>query len=311
MKFDEELYGTYGGLFNPKEKYVKDASDLLDQEYDVVIQGVPYESATSGKKGTSYAIKALRAISKDMQTISRTGVDISSLKMVDVGDVPIHALESLQTREEIEKSFTYLRQTYRCPIISIGGDHSITYPLIKALQNEGKVGIVWFDAHRDLLDRFIRSNYSHGTSLRRSIDLPNVDPTNVLLVGTRYFTREEEDYVRTMGINELRKVDMENSSNWIAQFQSILEDIASRVDYLYISLDIDGLDPACAPGTGTPVGGGVFTHELMQILQSIQIPIAAFDIVEVSPPLDFSGITVKTMMGLLTEILAQICKTHT
>ncbi|WP_371804148.1 arginase family protein [Candidatus Lokiarchaeum ossiferum] len=300
MQFEKDLYGTFGGLVDPS---YKGDEDII---YDAVIQGIPYEAATSGKKGTSYAMKALRAISQDMQIISRTGRDFSSIKIFDAGDVPIFPLDSEETRKAIENAFMYLRKTYHCPIISIGGDHSVTYPLIKGLQNEGKVGVVWFDAHRDLLDDFLRSKYSHGTSLRRAIDLPNVEPSNVLLVGTRYFTPEEEKVVQDLGIHELRKVDLENSSNWISDFQSILKEIESRVDYLYISLDIDGLDPACAPGTGTPVCGGVFTHELMQMLSSIQVPIAAYDIVEVSPPLDSSGITVKTMMGILTELLAKI-----
>ena len=300
MQFDKDLYGTFGGLV---DQSLNCRDDII---FDAVIQGIPYEAATSGKRGTSFAIKALRAISQDMQILSRNGLNFSSMKVADVGDVPIYPLDSEQTRKSIENFFQYLRQTYHCPIISIGGDHSVTYPLIKGLQNEGKVGIVWFDAHRDLLDDFLRSKYSHGTSLRRAIDLPNVDPGNVLLVGTRYFTPEEEKIVHDLGINELRKVDLENSANWISKFQSILKEIESRVDYLYISLDIDGLDPACAPGTGTPVGGGVFTHELMQIISSIQVPVAAYDIVEVSPPLDSSGITVKAMMGILTELLAQI-----
>ena len=300
MQFEKDLYGTFGGLVDPS---TYSCEDIL---YDAVIQGIPYEAATSGKKGTSYAIKALRAISQDMQILSRNGLDFSSMKVIDVGDVSMYPLDSELTRESIENAFIYLRQTYHCPIISIGGDHSVSYPLIKGLQKEGKVGVIWFDAHRDLLDDFLRSKYSHGTSLRRTLELPNVQPNNVLLVGTRYFTPEEEEIVHNLGINELRKVDLENSSNWISDFKSILKEIESRVDYLYISLDIDGLDPAFAPGTGTPVGGGVFTHELMQMISSIQIPIAAYDIVEVSPPLDSSGITVKAMMSILTELLAQI-----
>jgi agmatinase len=299
MNHISDEYATFGGLTISKENW---------EEADALIQGIPYESATSGKKGTSFAVKALRNISRDMQILSRAGVDIGSCRLVDLGDVPINPLESSETRENIFQNTKNILSKSTSPLISIGGDHSVTYPLIKAFAEFGTVGIVWIDAHRDVLDTLMNSRFSHGSSLRRSLELNQVHPENVLMIGTRYMTREEEAYVNTLGINEIRKVDMElvPFPEVLGEITAKINDIASRVDNLYISIDIDGLDPSCAPGTGTPVAGGLSSSELLGIISHIPVRIRGFDIVEVSPPLDTSGITVKTMMSILTEILAQI-----
>ena len=170
----------------------------------------------------------------------------------------------------------------------------------------GSVGVIWFDAHRDLLNKLIGSNYSHGSPLRRAIELDNIDPKNVLLVGTRYMEPEEQHILDDTGIKELRMVDLEDNGFDLDIFIEMANEIVENVDYLYVSIDIDVLDPAFAPGTGTPVGGGMTTSQLMQFVKSIPGEIRGIDIMEVSPPLDNSGITVKATMGLITEILGRL-----
>jgi agmatinase len=298
VNFNSDNYGNFGGLAV--------SSDML-KKADIILQSVPYESATSGKKGTSFAASALRAISKDMQVISRTGTNLSNLKIVDMGNVSINPINGEITRDSIFQSMKFLLENSSAPIISIGGDHSITFPLIHALtETANSVGIIWFDAHRDLLDEFLKSKFSHGSSLRRSIELERVDPKNVFLVGTRYFTSEEEDFIQKNEIGEIKQCEIESIADPFKSISQQVREIASRVDSLYFSIDIDGLDPAHAPGTGTPVAGGMTSSHFMQLINKLTVKIRAFDLVEVSPPLDPSGITVKSMLAILTEIIAQI-----
>ena len=297
FQYDQDQYGTYGGLSISSENLIK---------ADAIIQGVPFESGTSGKKGTSFAIYSLRQICGEIQLISRRGVSITDMKICDVGNVPVFPLDSEATRNSIEKSITYLITKNSAPIITIGGDHSITYPEIKGLSSLGSIGIIWFDAHRDLLNEMLSSPYSHGSALRRSIELDTVDPKNLLLVGTRYMEPEEQIYVKKHKINELTQAMLEDAENPRKLVKNKIKEIATRIDHLFISIDIDCLDPAHAPGTGTPVTGGLTTSQLMNYIWDIPAPIRALDIVEVSPPLDVSGITLKVVLALLTEVLAKI-----
>ena len=204
VQFDSDKYGVFGGLMVSTENF---------KEADILLQSIPYESATSGKKGTSFAGSALRAVSKDMQVISRTGVNLSSIKIADMGNVNINSINGEQSRKNIYDSMKFLLDNSSAPIISIGGDHSITFPLLQALTEFGLVGVVWFDAHRDLLDNYLNSKYSHGSSLRRSVELTNINPKDVLLLGTRYFTAEEEEFVQDQGIYELKQSDIEQQNN--------------------------------------------------------------------------------------------------
>jgi agmatinase len=295
--YNQDQYGTYGGLSISLE-------DL--KEADVIIQGVPFESGTSGKKGTSFAINYLRQICGDLQLISRRGISIADIKICDVGNVPVFPLDSEATRNSIEQSMRYLISKNSAPIITIGGDHSITYPEIKGLSSLGPIGIIWFDAHRDLLNEMLSSPYSHGSSLRRSIELDTVDPRNVLLVGTRYMEPEEQSYIEKNNINELTQPLLEDTENPRKLVKDKIKEIIPRIDNLFISIDVDCLDPAHAPGTGTPVGGGMTTSQLMNYIWDIPAPFRALDIVEASPPLDVSGITLKVVLALLTEVIAKI-----
>jgi agmatinase len=296
MNYEDDSYGSFGGLVYEK---------ISLEEVDVIIQSIPYENATSGRKGTSYAAQEIRAISKDMQTISRRGVDFNSLVVKDVGNIPIYPLDGAKTRESIEQNFKELLSKSRATILTIGGDHSISYPLIKTLSSQAKVGIIWFDAHRDLLDSYLGSNYSHGSPLLRSLELETIDPEDIVLIGTRYMDLEEQKALDKYKISEFRMVDLEEKEKVNLEIQAKIKEIAKRVDYFYVSVDIDVLDPAYAPGTGTLVGGGLTTSQLMTLIWNIPAPIKAFDLVEVSPPLDQSGITVKASLAIISEMMAK------
>lgn len=297
MEFTEDGYASYGGLAYGKVP--------LDEAH-VIIQGIPYESASSGKKGASFAPSVLRVNSVDLQTLSRDGIDLNQMIVRDIGNIPIYPLEGEKTRNSIEQYTSYLMEQSNAPIISIGGDHSCTYPLLKSLASRGTVGIIWFDAHRDLLSALLGSRFSHGSPLGRAIELTNISPENVLLIGTRYMHQEEQTIVEENGIEELRMVDLEQDNFNEQKFLELVKKISQNVDNIYVSIDIDVLDPAFAPGTGTPVGGGLTSSQLMRFIRSIPVDIRAIDIMEVAPPIDNTDITIKATMSLLTEILTKL-----
>lgn len=286
-------YGYFSGLVT------------LDMEQsDIIFLGVPYDSATSGKKGSSFGPSALRAMSKDFQTVSRNGVDFNSMRIFDAGNVAINTVEGGDTRKRIERQYNDLLKHGK-PILVMGGDHSITFPILKSLAKLGKVAVIWIDAHRDLLDKLSTSRFSHGSPLRRALESDIVQPENIILVGTRYFTSEEDTFVEDNRIREIRMVDMEMDAYFLSKFDKMVKKIAAGTDLLYLSIDIDVLDPSVAPGTGTPVAGGMSSNMLFQLINTLPILPRGVDIVELSPPLDNSGITVKTAMSLMTEILAK------
>jgi agmatinase len=297
MEFKDDGFASYGGLAY---------ENVPIDEVDVLIQGIPYDGATSGKKGTSLAPSALRLASADLQTMTRDGKNLENIVVRDMGNIPVFPLSEEKTRDSIEKYFSFLLDNSSAPVFSIGGDHSVVYPLLKSLSKNGKVAIIWFDAHRDLLPELMGSKFSHASPLLRAIELDTIDPKNVLLVGTRYMTADEQDIVDKHKIEEYRMVDMENDNFNIEKFRDKILRISSDVDFVYVSIDIDVLDPAFAPGTGTPVGGGLTTSQLMRYIRAIPVKVRAMDIVEVSPPYDNVGITIKATMGLLTEIIAKL-----
>ncbi len=298
MEHLENGYASYGGIAYENTPIA---------EVDIIIQGIPYDGATSGKKGTAKAINALRSISVDMQTMTRKSISIENLILKDVGDIPVYPMSAEKTREYVEKYTINLLDKSNAPIISIGGDHSLSYPLIKSLSKKGKVAIIWFDAHRDLLPELMGTEYSHASPLLRAIELENISPENVLLVGTRYMTTEEEQIMQKYEIKELRMVDLEENNFDLQYFRDKVVEISKDADYIYLSIDIDVLDPAYAPGTGTPVAGGMSTSQLMQYIDAIPVKIRAADIMEVSPPYDHADITIKATMSILTELISKLC----
>ncbi|MHA1511981.1 MAG: arginase family protein [Promethearchaeota archaeon] len=273
---------------------------------DLLLVGIPYESATSGKKGTSQSPSILRLLSKDLQTVTRRNISLENMKILDVGDILTHSTNDLQNNKQITNSMAHLFTNSSAPVLVIGGDHSITFPELSALKNHGTLGIVWIDAHRDLLDELNRSKYSHGCSLRRLIDLEIVHPENILLIGTRYFTTSESNYMKKKNISEIPMAMLEDAADPRSLIREAILNLASQVDLMALSIDIDVVDPSAAPGTGTPVAGGMNSNLLLNIIGDFPIPLRSVDIVEVSPPLDTSArITTKLQMSIITELLGK------
>lgn len=297
-EFHSVHYGSFGGLCSPNIKI---------SQADLFIVGIPFENATSGQKGCSFSPSKLRLLSPDMQTLTRRGKSIEKVKIKDLGDVSLYPYDEKKNFALIEKSFKKLFTSTDSPVIAIGGDHSITYPEVSALSQKTSIGLVWIDAHRDVLDTLNGSKFSHGCSLRRIIESQAVAPENVLLIGTRYLEAEDTQYIEEQGINELKMSYLDDCDNPRKIIKKKITELHQRVKHVFLSIDIDAVDPSAAPGTGTPVSGGLTSNLLLNIIYDFPITIRAADIVEVSPPLDSSAsITTKLQMAILSELIGKM-----
>lgn len=276
---------------------------------DALILGIPFDGGVGGRAGASFGPRHLRYLSHRLKTISSRGHDFDGLKLVDLGDVEV---PRLHLEAAVDRIFEHYRPIFRSAAVpvTIGGDHSITFPLVRAAAGAGgRWGVVWIDAHPDLLDSYLGSRVSHGSPLRRILSSAGVDARDVLLVGTRAYDHEERALIQDAAIEEVPAFDFcADHAGAVERVRRAACAIARRVDHLYVSIDIDVLDPAYAPGTGTPVGGGLSTAQLVHVLDVLPTLVRGYDVVEYSPPLDVVDVTGQAVLVLITEILSRIAR---
>ena len=192
----------------------------------------------------------------------------------------------------------------------LGGDHSVSIPLVRAFARAHtgkKVGLLHFDAHPDLLDTYEGRAWSHACTQRRSLEQQGLDPEDMALIGVRSFMEEEAAFLAAhpeMTVFRVREIYRRGA-------EAVAQEIIARFrdyDSLYMTIDIDVLDPAYAPGTGTPDAGGLSTRELLELVRVIAgaLPVKAADVVEVSPPLDTGDITSLAALKVIYELLAAV-----
>jgi len=192
----------------------------------------------------------------------------------------------------------------------LGGDHSVTIPLETAFAKahaDEKIGIIHFDSHPDIADEYDGHRWSHACTQRRALELPNVDPGGLTLVGTRSYIEDELEFLAkyaAIRVISAREIYCQGLTHTYAAISERYRDYRS----IYFSIDIDVLDPAFAPGTGTPEAGGLSTRELMELVKEIitRLPVKAVDIVEVSPPLDSANVTCWAALKVIYEIFGGV-----
>ncbi len=272
---------TYGGVLSfLRRKYSRNLSDV-----DVVVSGVPFDSAVTNRPGCRFGPRSIREASTQLAELKSFpyGFNLSeSLNIVDWGDCMIdpHDPESI-----VETIFLHAMNIVekKCKMLTFGGDHFISYPLLKAhAKKYGPLALLQFDAHCDTWPDD-GSRIDHGTMFARAAHEGLINLEKSIQVGLRTFNDTD------MGFEIL-------SAPWIHRngIERAIEVILDRVgdSPLYISFDIDGLDPAFAPGTGTPVVGGLATWQALEIIRSLgHKNLIGMDIVEVSPPYDHSEIS--------------------
>jgi agmatinase len=269
---------------------------------EVGVLGVPFDNATSFRKGAAFAPAKIREITPHLAPVTEEGHRLAGLRVRDYGDVSpdLHWERYFATVE------AWAAQVLRHPLaLFLGGDHSVTIPLTAAFSRAvpGRFGVVHFDAHPDLADEYEGHRWSHACTERRVLELPNIEPRHLAFVGLRSWMDGELAFLAAhpeIGVHTARDVYRRGICTVAEDVVAQLED----VDAVYLTLDIDGLDPAYAPGTGTPEAGGLSTRELLELLRVIfaRLPVRAVDIVEVAPPLDWADVTSFAAAKVIYEV---------
>jgi len=270
------------------------------EEADIVVFGIPYDGGVSFRSGAKEAPRAIREITYTIPPTTEHWEDLSELRILDLGDISGENRDSLFQKVE-ETVYTSVKAGKLFTMI--GGDHSTTIPVLRGVDRamDKPFGIIHIDAHFDLCHEMGGDLLSHGSVERRSLELKNVpDTESIFFVGIRSVESEELAFINSHKMNIFKAMDVRN--NGVAETVRRVKEAMSRFEAIYVTIDIDSLDPAYAPGTGTPQFGGLHSRELLDLLYGVfDLPIIGFDVVEVSPSLDNSSVAVFAARKILTE----------
>jgi agmatinase len=274
------------------------ASD--DPAAEVGILGVPFDGAVSFRRGTAFAPARLRELTPHLAHCTEEGQPLR-LRVRDYGDVPPDLDWPRYFQVVEDRALEVLRHPQA---LFLGGDHSVTIPLMRAFDQavDGPFGILHFDAHPDLCDVFEGHRWSHACTERRALELSGLEPQHLIFVGLRSFVREEWDFLKEHPEITCYTARQCYQRGMEAIIEEVMESLRG-VPAVYFTLDIDGLDPAYAPGTGTPEAGGLTTRDLLELVRRVfqELPVRAMDVVEVAPPLDPSDITSFAALKVIYE----------
>lgn len=276
----------------------------IDADYDVGIFGTPFDGGVSYRPGARFAPSAIREMSALGRGYHWTrGIDFTKkIKVADVGDVSVVPVSLEKTYENIELHVMKMLKLKK-RFISVGGDHSTTLPVLRAVKKSlgTPVNFVHFDAHLDTYPAAWDCEYHHGSFARHAVEEGLVDPKNMIQIGIRgpLAAGEDLDFVKKYGITVKTVDDVRAGS-----LQDFCKSLPALKGPTYISFDIDCLDPAYAPGTGTPVPGGLTTYETQHILRALKIDnLVGADVVEICPAYDPSQITAMAGVDTIFEML--------
>jgi agmatinase len=258
---------------------------------DAAVYGIPFDTATSFRTGTRFGPEAIRSGSALLRPYN-PGLDVNvveTLSIVDYGDVPVSPGHTERTYGQIEEGLAPLLDAGVFPL-ALGGDHSITLAELRALaRRHGPLALVQLDAHGDTWDEYFGQRFFHGTTFLRALEEELIEPTASVQAGLRgsLYGPDDLESAREMGFAVL-SCDELRALGPAGYAELVLGRVANRP--VFLSFDIDVLDPAFAPGTGTPEVGGLSTSEALSFLRALGgIELSGADVVEVSPPYDGPG----------------------
>jgi len=276
---------------------------------DVAITGVPLDIGTSNRAGTRYGPRQIRSESVLVRPYSMAtgGAPFDSFQVVDGGDVAINPYSLEKSLGLIEAHYARLAAARVLPI-SLGGDHTITLPILRALmKRHGPLALVHVDAHADTNDVMSGERYTHGTIFRRALEEGVVDARRMVQIGLRAtgYSANDFDWARSRGVHVIQAEDL-----WYKSAAPAMAEVRERIGTAaptYLSFDIDGLDPSVAPGTGTPEPGGLTASQGLEIIRGcFGLKLVGCDLVEVSPPYDVTGNTALLAANLVFEMLCSL-----
>jgi guanidinopropionase len=280
------------------------------QGLDIALIGVPFDGGVTNRPGARHGPREIRNMSSLMRTVHHVSKinPYALCKVADVGDVPFTHIYHLESAlADIENFYQQIHAAGVVPL-SAGGDHSITFPIFKAIAAERPVGMIHIDAHTDTWDEFLGSKFSHGAPFRRAVEYGLLDPKRTIQIGIRGAQNSDEGWTFSLE-SGMRVIFMEEFTELgvdrvIAEARRVVGDGPT-----YISFDVDGLDPVYAPGTGTPEVGGITTIEAQRLLRGLRgLNLVGGDVVEVAPPFDPTGNTALVAATLMYEILCLLAE---
>ena len=272
---------------------------------DACFVGIPMDIGASNRAGTRHGPRQIRAESCLIRpyNMATRAAPFDSLMVADIGDVAIDTFN-------LPKCVDIITDAYRkiiakgCRPLTLGGDHTLTYPILRAMADKyGPVGLIHVDAHADINENMFGEKIAHGTPFRRAVEDKLLDTKRCIQIGLRAtgYAADDFDWPRQQGF---RVVQAEEC--WHKSLTPLMDEVRKQMGKgpVYLSFDIDSLDPAFAPGTGTPEIGGLTTIQGIEIIRGCWgLELVGCDLVEVSPPYDPSGNTALTGANLLFEML--------
>ncbi len=272
---------------------------------DVAVLGIPLDIGTSWRSGTRFGPKQVRSESAMLRpyNLATGAAPFDSLQVADIGDLAINTFSLSDSLLIIADSYDAILN-YDVMPLAIGGDHSITLPILRAMaRRHGPVALIHVDAHADVNDEMFGERECHGTVFRRAHEEGLINPSKVYQVGLRGTGYSAEDFKEAAGWGFQQFPAQELWGRSLATLGGeIRRDIGDLP--VYITYDIDSLDPAYAPGTGTPEIGGLTTPQAMELIRAFKgLNVVGGDLVEVSPPYDPSGNTALTGANILYEMM--------
>ena len=278
------------------------------QDVEIGIIGVPWDSGTTNRPGPRHGPRQLR----DASTMIRAEHPVSGVRpyersnCADLGDVSINPADIKDSMNRITAFYKKVLEKGIKPLTA-GGDHLTSLPVLRALADKGPLGMIHFDSHTDLFHSYFDGTmFTHGTPFRRAVEENLLDPKRVVQIGIRgtQYDTEDLDFAKSVGIRVIKIEEF---------FDRGIQDVMAEATEIvgeketYISYDIDFIDPAFAPGTGTPEVGGPNSYEALKVVRELAgVKIVGADMVEVSPPFDPSSNTAFLGVSVMFELLCQM-----
>lgn len=272
---------------------------------DACFVGIPMDIGTSLRAGTRFGPRQIRAESVLIRPYNMytRAAPFDSINVADIGDVPINTFDLKDSVERIAAYYEALLQ-HPCIPLTLGGDHTLTYPVLRAVASRhGPVALVHVDAHADINEHMFGEAIAHGTPIRRAYEDGLLDASRVFQIGLRGtgYTAADFDVARDWGFTVVQAEEI-----WQQSLTPLAERIRAVVSNrpVYLTFDIDSLDPGYAPGTGTPEIAGLTPSQALQLIRGLRgLNLVGCDLVEVSPPYDTTGNTALLAANLLYEML--------
>ena len=290
--------------FSGISTFMRTQRHKVSAELDIALVGVPFDLGVNYRTGARQGPSAVREASRLIRRVhSTSGIAPYDLcNVADIGDAPVNPIDLSRSIKMIERFFETIHKANVLPL-SIGGDHTVPLPILRAIAKKAPVGIFHIDSHADTLDTLADTRINHATTFRRGVEEGLINPKRVIQIGLRgsRFSPDDIKWGQDQGFTCITIDDYERMGR-DAVVKKIREVLGTGPTYM--TIDIDGIDPAWAPGTGVPEIGGLTPRDVQVMIRSLQgMHLVGGDICEVAPCFDPTGITAITAANLMWEML--------